>query len=241
MVTFNIFVSVLVQIYEINLYSKTFNIMEVKIKILKWAGLFFAIILPVVTATSRLWTHNTNYDFTIWSYFLYILPFLILLAIIRFGEKESFSSLGLLKFNLKTLGNTILQLVVCLAVNFIILNVLNQMNVSSGPEPMYTKIQQFPTWGRILISFWAGFSEEFAYRGYAITRLQQLTGSKTAAILIPIILFGLGHAANGSLIHVIFSILIGFVFIAFYMKTKNLFANIFAHALLDFIFLVVLS
>ena len=213
--------------------------METKTKIVKWIGLFFAIVLPVIAATSRLWTHNTNYDFTIWSYILYVLPTLILLAIMLFGEKESFSSLGLMNFNLKILGNIGLQMVVCLVVTFIFLNVLNRMNISSGPEPMYAKIQALPIWGRTLVSFWAGFSEEFAYRGYAITRLQQLTRSKSAAILIPIILFGIGHAANGSLIHVVFAMLIGCVYIAFYMKTKNLLANIFSHALYDFLFLVV--
>jgi membrane protease YdiL (CAAX protease family) len=215
--------------------------MERRIKILKWAGLFFAILLPVITATSRLWTHNTNYDFTVWSYFLYLLPFLILLAIMRFGEKEPFSSLGLLKFNLKTLGNIGLQMVVCLVVTFIFINVLNLMHISSAPEPMYAKIQALPIWGRTLVSIWAGFSEEFAYRGYAITRLQQLTRSKTAAIFIPIILFGIGHAANGSLIHVVFAMLIGCVFIAFYLKTKNLLANSISHALYDFLFLVALA
>ena len=215
--------------------------MDLKIKTLKWTGLFFAIVLPVITAISRLWTHNTNYDFTIWSYFLYVLPFFILLAIMRFGEKESFFSLGLMNFNLKTLGNIGLQMVVCLVVTFIFLNVLSLMHISSAPEPMYAKIQAFPIWGRTLVSIWAGFSEEFAYRGYAITRLQQLTRSKTAAILIPIILFGIGHAANGSLIHVVFAMLMGGVYIAFYMKTKNLLANIFSHALYDFLFLVVLA
>jgi membrane protease YdiL (CAAX protease family) len=215
--------------------------MEKTIKTFKWTGLFFAIFLPVITATSRLWTHNTNYDFTIWSYFLYVLPFLILLAIIRFGEKESFSSLGVMNFNLKTLGNIGLQMVVCLVVTFIFLNVLNLMHISSTPEPMYAKIQALPIWGRTLVSIWAGFSEEFAYRGYAITRLQQLTRSQTAAILIPAFLFGIGHAANGSLIHVVFAILIGCVFIAFYIKTKNLLANISSHALYDFLFLVVLA
>lgn len=213
--------------------------METKTKIIKYTGLFFAIVLPVITATSRLWTHNTNYDFTVWSYFFYVLPFLILLAIIRFEEKESFSSLGLFNFKLKTFGNIGLQIVVCLVVNFVFLNALNLMHVSSGPEPMYAKIQQLPVWGRTLIAIWAGFSEEFAYRGYAITRLQQLTGSKTAAILIPIVLFGIGHAANGSLVHIVFAMLMGFVFIAFYMKTRNLLANIVAHSLFDFLFLVV--
>jgi uncharacterized protein len=224
----------------INIYKNLqAQMMELKIKRFKWLGLFIAIVLPVISATSRLWTHNTNYDFTVWSYILYVLPTLILLVIIRFGEKESFSSLGLLKFNLKTLGNIGLQLVVFIVANFIFLNALNLMNVSSGPEPMYAKIQLFPLWGRILVAVWAGFSEELAYRGYAITRLQQLTRSKTAAILIPIILFGLGHAANGSLIHVVFAMLIGSVFIAFYMKTRNLLANIFAHSFLDFLILVV--
>jgi membrane protease YdiL (CAAX protease family) len=113
------------------------------------------------------------------------------------------------------------------------------MHVTSGAEPMYAKIQQLPIWGRTLVAVYAGFTEEFAYRGYAITRLQQLTGSKMAAILIPIILFGVGHAANGSLVHVVFAMLIGSVFIAFYLKTRNLLANMFAHSLFDFLFLVI--
>ena len=95
--------------HKTHFYIFTFRLlhsnMETKVKIIKWTGLFFAIVLPVISATSRLWTHNTNYDFTAWSYILYVLPTLILLAIIRFGEKESFSSLGLLKFNLKTFGS----------------------------------------------------------------------------------------------------------------------------------------
>ena len=206
---------------------------------IKWIGLFCAIVLPVILATSRLWTHNTNYDFTLWSYLLFVAPFTALLIILVFIEKEPLSSLGSFKLDLRTTRIILLQLLICIVVNFIVLNIINILKYTPKPEPMYEKIQQFPVWGKILLATWAGISEEVSFRGYAVTRLTQLTGSKAIALIAPILLFGLGHGANGSVFHIAYAMIIGIIFLIFYVKTKNLMANIISHSVFDILFLVI--
>jgi len=90
-----------------------------------------------------------------------------------------------------------------------------------------------------LIMLRAGVAEEIFYRGYAIERLQSLTGSKWAAGLVPLVLFAATHYRQG-LGGIIAAFVLGGIFTAFYVKFRDLLANITAHFLADFILNVIL-
>lgn len=80
----------------------------------------------------------------------------------------------------------------------------------------------------------AGISEEVLYRGYAIERLQQITGSKWVAAAISLVLFAGFHFRQG-LPGIGIAFLAGLVLTAAYLWKRDLIANIFAHFLVDFV------
>jgi membrane protease YdiL (CAAX protease family) len=80
----------------------------------------------------------------------------------------------------------------------------------------------------------AGFSEELFYRGYAIERIQALTGNKWLAAVVTLLAFGLFHFWLGAA-GVVLALVLGAVFTAFYMWKRDLIAVMFAHFLVDFV------
>jgi membrane protease YdiL (CAAX protease family) len=85
----------------------------------------------------------------------------------------------------------------------------------------------------------AGVAEEIFYRGFAIERLQSLAGSKLLAGLVPLTIFALAHYRQG-LGGIIAAFVLGGLFTVFYMKFRDLLANITGHFLADFVLNVLL-
>jgi len=80
----------------------------------------------------------------------------------------------------------------------------------------------------------AGISEEVLYRGYALERLQTLTGSKWIAAVITLVMFAAFHYRQG-MPGVFLAFTIGAVLTGFYLWKRNLVAAMFAHFLVDFV------
>lgn len=80
----------------------------------------------------------------------------------------------------------------------------------------------------------AGISEEVLYRGFALERLQTMTGSKWIAAGVTLILFAAFHYRQGWP-GVFLAFAVGALFTAFYLWKRNLIANIFGHFLVDFV------
>ncbi len=85
----------------------------------------------------------------------------------------------------------------------------------------------------------AAVAEEIFYRGFAIERLQTLTDSKLLAALVPLCIFALSHYRQG-VGGIIAVFVLGGILTAFYMKFRDLLANITAHFLGDFVLNVAL-
>lgn len=85
----------------------------------------------------------------------------------------------------------------------------------------------------------AGVAEEIFYRGFAIERLQSLTGSKLFAVLMPLTIFAVSHYRQG-VGGIAAALVLGGILTVFYMKFRDLVANITAHFLADFVLNVVL-
>jgi membrane protease YdiL (CAAX protease family) len=209
--------------------------------IYKWLGLLVITIMPVLLLTSSLWRDPNKITPSLWSILILGLPMIFLVLILKYGEKVTFNSLGILILNSKTIELSLLLVVIMFVVAFLFGNLMRILNIMPGNEPMYNQMKLLPLWGKVMMVIWAGFSEEFYFRGYAITRLEELTGNKTIAAIFPLIIFGIGHGADKSLYHVLFATLIGVVFTISYVKTKNLLANMIAHFIFDFVVLVLLS
>jgi uncharacterized protein len=85
----------------------------------------------------------------------------------------------------------------------------------------------------------AGVAEEVFYRGFAIERLQSLTGSKLFAALVSLTIFALSHYQQG-IGGIVVAFVLGGILTIVYMKYRDLLANITAHFLADFVLNVAL-
>lgn len=215
--------------------------MQIQKRQVKWIGLFIAIILPVIISTSRLWREQKDTSPSMTGSIIMCIPIILFLLLLIFVEKEPLSSMGKMSINLKTIGLSLLLVVIMFIATILFGYLMRLLNIVPIQEPMYNQMKLLPIWGKLLLVTWAGTTEELFFRGYAITRLEELTGNKIVAVCLPLIIFSLGHVADKSLYHVLFATFIGLILTISYLKTKNLLANIIAHTLLDFIFLVVLS
>ena len=90
------------------------------------------------------------------------------------------------------------------------------------------------------LSLCAGFGEEMAYRGYALTALVLATGSATLALIVTSATFGVLHAYQGP-IGVVRTGVIGLIMGAVFLHTGSLWPPIVAHTLIDLVAGFVLS
>ncbi len=84
------------------------------------------------------------------------------------------------------------------------------------------------------LSLCAGFGEEVAYRGYAMTALMLVSGSAALALIVTSATFGVLHAYQGP-IGVVRTGVIGLIMGAALLHTGSLWPPIVAHALIDLI------
>jgi membrane protease YdiL (CAAX protease family) len=89
-----------------------------------------------------------------------------------------------------------------------------------------------------LISILAGVGEEMLFRGVAQEALKEWTGSIVLGLLLASVLFGLCHAITAG--YVVLATLLGAYLGGLWLHTGNLLAPIVAHAVYDFVALVVL-
>lgn len=85
-----------------------------------------------------------------------------------------------------------------------------------------------------LVVLRAGIVEEFFYRGYAIERLQAIGLGRRAAIVLPLVIFSIGHWTGGWA-NILIAFVTGAILTAFYLWRKDLVANMVGHFLVDFV------
>jgi membrane protease YdiL (CAAX protease family) len=194
-------------------------------------GLAIALIaMPVVMALfNGLEVPRTAANVTIREALVIILA-VCLLALIRNKEHLGLKSVGLRR---APIGNFLLWVVITLAgVAAAIAASLGVITFAgwkfgSGSEPL-------PLWVTLIVVMRAGFVEELFYRGYAIERLESLTGSRLLAIGLPLLLFALFHYRQGWA-GITIALLTGAVLTGVYVYKRNLWITITAHFLVDFV------
>jgi len=80
----------------------------------------------------------------------------------------------------------------------------------------------------------AGVIEEICYRGFIMERLEKYTGNRLIYLYIPTVIFGLFHYRQG-IAGIVITTAAGFLLALFYLKKRDLKANIIAHFLVDLI------
>lgn len=100
-------------------------------------------------------------------------------------------------------------------------------------QPASVRFSEIPVWLVIGMAVRAGVVEELLFRGYAVTRLEALTGRTWLAALLSLTVFVALHVKGWSAGHLIYVALAGGALTALYLWKRNLTANMVAHVLVD--------
>jgi membrane protease YdiL (CAAX protease family) len=216
------------------------NMSERPASIWTWAGLFVALLaMPLVAFAFRQAYGPATASVALAREATMWLCAFILVWIYRSQEQQSFAALGLAKLSLGRLaGWTLIALLGCalaLGLGLLCVQVFD-LRFGSAPGTVSVKL---PLWVTSLVMLRAGIVEELFYRGYAINRLQALTGSKALAVGVPLLIFASFHYTQGAG-GVVISFLLGAVLTAIYLWKRSLVVVMLAHFLVDFIPNVVL-
>jgi uncharacterized protein len=128
---------------------------------------------------------------------------------------------------------TFVGVVVALAIAFALIKLFHLPVGSMDSQALAA----LPKWVLLVAVIRAGFIEELFCRGYAIERLQSLTGSLILAAGIPLFIFAVSHYRQGWA-GIIATLLTGAVLTAVYIYKRNLWVTITVHFVVDFILLV---
>jgi membrane protease YdiL (CAAX protease family) len=162
----------------------------------------------------------------------------LLLWIVKRWEVLPLTSIGLRANGLRTsLLRGLWLAAIVLAVTVGLYMLLRGLGVHLGEER--SGVFRPSLWVVTVSMLRAGVAEEIFYRGFAIERLQSLSGSKLVAGLVPLTIFAVSHYRQGAG-GILAVFVLGGILTAFYLKFRDLLANITAHFLGDFVLNVVL-
>lgn len=102
----------------------------------------------------------------------------------------------------------------------------------SESQPL-AQVLKIPFWLNCLIVVRAAVSEELLFRGYAVERLQELTGSRFAAGALSCTVFTLDHVSYWGWSHVLVAGVAGAILTVFYLWRRNVWASMLAHFIVD--------
>lgn len=196
------------------------------------AGLFIALFsLPALALLFRTLA-GTPMDatYTLMREFTMFVALGTLFYVICMREHSPLSSIGASFDNIgKSALWSILGMLFCavgMAIAFGAIQLFNFPKVDVGPATT------LPLWITGLVILRAAVVEEIFYRGYAIERLQSITGSKWIAVVLPLTIFTLSHYSSGpAMMILVFGGAAALTL--FYLWRRDLLANIFAHFLVN--------
>jgi membrane protease YdiL (CAAX protease family) len=155
----------------------------------------------------------------------------VLLWLVRRGERLPLSSIGIRTGRIvKSLAWGVGLAIACFAAVVACLALYSALGVHYGEGSSIAR--SLPV--TFLAVTRAGISEEIFYRGYAIERLQSLTGSKWLAAAISLAAFAGFHFRQG-VAGIVLAAVLGAIITGFYLWKRDLVAAIFGHFLVDFI------
>jgi membrane protease YdiL (CAAX protease family) len=196
-----------------------------------WVGLFIALfgMLIVRQVVNRVWPNQTFASAVIKEAGMWLVA-VILLLIIRVGERLPLSSIGLgtARWGKSILWGFLLG-IACLLVG----GGLVALTGYTGGE-LGKAMEKLPVWLVSLIVLRAGVVEELCYRGYAIERLHALGLPRGLAAAVPLLIFGVGHWTGGWA-NILIALVLGGILALFFIWRRDLVANMIGHWFVDFV------
>lgn len=148
-------------------------------------------------------------------------------------ERRPVSSIGLRQPDWKTFVYGLLGAIVMFASVILSFSLIFPLLGLKMNQQAMEQITSTPLWFQTLIFLRAGVVEEILYRGYAIERLQELTGSKWIAALLSIVIFTWAHLAGWGGAQLIVVALGTIILALLYLWRRDLICNMLAHFLVD--------
>lgn len=159
-----------------------------------------------------------------------------MLLYVRKVERRPLSSIG---FRAPGIGNTLIGVVAGVAVlavlgamYFLVLPALH-LNDSVAATANGGALLATPFWWRLVSTVRAAVSEEVLFRGYAMERIEELTGSRVVATALSLAVFTLDHVTYWGWSHELVVATGGLAFSLLYLWRRNLWVNIIAHFIVD--------
>jgi len=175
-------------------------------------------------------THLLAYEAAWW------LATLVLVLYVRMVERRPLASIGLTRPSLSGLAlGAAAGVVVTIVVGVLYLWILPALHLADQAASTTNAhlLAMTPLWWRLVSSVRAAVSEEVMFRGYAMERLQELSGSRSIALLVSCSIFTLAHVGVWGWSHEIFVAVGGLAFSLLYLWRRNLWINVTAHLVVD--------
>lgn len=115
---------------------------------------------------------------------------------------------------------------------FLILPALH-LNDSAATTANGSALLATPFWWRFISTIRAAVSEEVLFRGYAMERIEELTGSRIIAVAFSCAIFTIDHVSTWGWSHELVVAVGGLAFSLLYLWRRNLWVNIIAHFIVD--------
>ncbi|WP_201314622.1 CPBP family intramembrane glutamic endopeptidase [Dyella sp. EPa41] len=161
---------------------------------------------------------------------------LALLRYVRAVERRPLTSIGLVRPQAPALALGVAAgVVVTIVMGMLYLVVLPTLHLADQVANTANArlLAMTPLWWRLLSCVRAAVAEEVMFRGYAMERLQELTGSRSVALWASCAAFTLAHVGAWGWSHVIVVAVGGLAFSLLYLWKRNLWVNITAHLIVD--------
>jgi len=157
----------------------------------------------------------------------------IVLLYVALIERRPFSSIGFRRPKWSDILAGVGAAVVALGGILVIYTVLFPALHLQMNKGAMNGLLQTPLWFRILLVTRAAVGEELLFRGYAISRLEELSGSRMFAALLSWAIFTYAHLSYWGAAQLIIAGWGGLVLTILFLWRRNLWANMLAHWLTD--------
>ncbi len=170
--------------------------------------------------------HLIGYEVIWWTLVIMVLFY------VRLIEKRPLTSIGFVSLGVKDFFIGILTgivIVVGLGVIYYVLFPAFGLN----EDNQVNQLVATPFLWRFFSVIRAAVGEEILFRGYAIERLQEITGSKFVAAALSCTIFTLEHVGPWGWSHLLLAGFGGIILTVLYLSRRNLWVNIIAHFIVD--------
>ena len=197
-------------------------------------GLFIALIGPYFSylCVNSFFGEAQSLPRVEWGIVIHWLNLLALLFLVIRLEKLPLSSIGVRAFRWWTIPLAV-GVAIAVVATFPLISMLNSALGMSTDQHLFTFLTSLSFGVRVMIVVTAGIFEETLFRGYAVERITQLTGSKWLAALITLLAFALSHVPAVGLTHLLPVFIVSVFVTALYLWRRDLVLNIVTHTVID--------